>query len=187
LPAPARAALGQHALQAQTVSESERLAVIAHRLAVTTWPERALLITAVDAEDGRFVTWNRDSGVELPLAVASSCAVPMVWPPATINGRRYIDGGVRSPTNADVAVGYPTVVVIAPVGASTSTLGPWFSKERQLLEARGATVAIVEPDAEALAAFGPNVLDPAYRHAAAEAGLRQAASATTIIAHALAV
>jgi NTE family protein len=35
----------------------------------------------------------------------------------------------------------------------------------------------VSPDAAALAAIGRNVLDPAQRRAAAEAGLAQAASA----------
>jgi NTE family protein len=86
---PARAALGRRALQAATVPESERLGIIAHRLTVSEWPEqRRLLITAVDVEDGRFVTWDRDSGVELVLAAASSCAAPLVWRPMTIDGRR---------------------------------------------------------------------------------------------------
>ncbi len=175
IPQAARVALGRHAMQANTVSEAERLAVIARRLIVSDWPASRLVITAVDVEDGRFVTWDRDSGVPLPVAVASSCAVPIVWPPVTINGRRYMDGGLRSPSNADVAVGYARVIVVAPMGSQTP-LGASLLKERRILETQGASVEVVEADAEALAAFGPDVLDPSHRVAAAEAGLRQAAA-----------
>jgi NTE family protein len=66
---PVRAALGRHASQAATVPEAERIALIAHRLTVSEWPPRRLVVTAVDAEDGSFVKWDQDSGVELVLAV----------------------------------------------------------------------------------------------------------------------
>ncbi len=54
--------------------------------------------------------FDRDSGVSLIDAVAASCAVPLVWPPMTIDGQRYIDGGVRSVANIDLAKGYERVV-----------------------------------------------------------------------------
>jgi NTE family protein len=183
---PARAALGRHALQTATVPEFERFGIIAHRLTVSEWPERRLLITAVDVEDGRFVTWNRDSGVELVLAVASSCAVPLVWPPVTINGRRYMDGGLRSPSNADLAVGYTRVIVVAPMGSSMP-MSASLLKEKAVLARDGATVLVAEADAAARAAFGPDVLDPSRRTAAAEAGLRQAATVAESLAGALAL
>src|SRR5262249_19758445 len=162
----------RHALNARTVPEAERLAIIGHRLGVSEWPERRLLVTAVDVEDGRFVAWDLESGVELTVAVASSCAVPIVWPPVTINGRRYMDGGVRSPRNADLAVGYERVVVVAPMG-SASPLGASLDKECKILEKDGSTVQVIEADAESTAAFGPDPLDPSHRQAAAEAGFRQ--------------
>src|SRR5260370_12082181 len=99
-----RARLGRAALRAQTMTEATRRAIVASRLPVNTWPDRQLLITAVDAESGEFLTFNRDSGVELIDAVAASSAAPLVYPPTTINGRRYIDGGTRSATNAHLAV-----------------------------------------------------------------------------------
>jgi NTE family protein len=185
MPLGMRAAIGRHAASAQTVPESERLATIAHRVGVTEWPARRLVVTAVAIDDGEFVTWDRESGVELPLAVASSCAVPLVWPPVTIKGRRYMDGGLRSPSNADLAVGCARVIVIAPLG-SVSDLGASLVKERALLERRGARVLVVEADADSLAAFGPDVLDPARRAAAAEAGLRQASSVANSLSGALA-
>ena len=77
------------------------------------WPTRGFACTAVDAETGEFVVWNADSKVGLARAVASSCSVPGVYPPITINGRRYIDGGMRSGSNADLATGHELVVVVA--------------------------------------------------------------------------
>jgi len=159
LPQSARAAIGRRAREAQTAPETERLEIIARRLTVTDWPTRRLVVTAVDVDDGSFVTWNRDSGVQLTSAVASSCAVPLVWAPVTINGRRYMDGGVRSGSNADLAVGYERAVVLTPMG-SISPLGASLIKEERVLEQSGASVLVLEADAVAREAFGPNPLDP---------------------------
>jgi NTE family protein len=170
-----RAALaraGRVAVAAHTISEEERRAVIAARLPGAAWPERRLLITAAAADTGEFVAFDRDSGVPLVDAVAASCAVPGVWPPATINGRHYIDGGMRSPANADLAADAERVVVIAPIGAAFRRTN---SVAAQAAAMRGR-VAVVSPDAAAKAAMGRNVLDPAYRAAAAQAGRLQAAS-----------
>ena len=41
--------------------------------------------------------------------------MPGVWPPVTAAGTRWIDGGVRSMANADLAAGYGRVVVLAPL------------------------------------------------------------------------
>ena len=102
-----------------TPPEQERIDVIGSRLVSTEWPERPLVVTAVDTETGEFTTFDRDSGVPLVSAVAASCAVPGVYPPVTIDGRRYMDGGMRSAANADLAQGYDRLVVLAPIrGAS---------------------------------------------------------------------
>ena len=55
----------------------------------------------------------RDKEQTLERAVASSAAIPGVWPPITIMGQRYIDGGVRSMLNADLATGCDIVVVVS--------------------------------------------------------------------------
>lgn len=170
----ARARLGRRALRASTVPEATRRAVIAGRLPAHEWPEHPrLLVTGVDAVTGDAVVWSRDSGVSLVDAVAASCAVPLVWPPMTVDGHPYIDGGVRSPTNADRAEGCSRVVVLAPVTASPRRSG----RVTRQLAALGpqARSVVCRPDAEARAAIGRNVLDPARRAAAAEAGNRQAA------------
>jgi Predicted esterase of the alpha-beta hydrolase superfamily len=175
-----RARLGRAALKARTVTESERRAVIERRLPSGSWPERRLLIAAVDAETGELRVFDRDSGVPLPDAVAASCAVPLVWPPITINGRRYIDGGVRSGTNADLAGGCDRVVVLAPVTYALRRSGR-IGSQLALLGSRLRSV-VISPDAQARKAIGGNVLDPAQRVASARAGRAQAVSVADAVA-----
>jgi NTE family protein len=171
-----RARIGRLAVDADTVPEAERLAIIASRLPSTEWPERPLLITGVDTETGELVVWSRESGVPLVSAVAASCAVPIVWPPVTIGGRRYMDGGVRSGANADLAAGADAVVVLAPMGEAPAFPGTGLRAE--LTELGDAVrTAVIQPDEAALAAIGPNVLDPSRRAAAARAGRDQAKQA----------
>ncbi|MGH9095989.1 MAG: patatin-like phospholipase family protein, partial [Acidimicrobiales bacterium] len=100
-----RAQVGARALGARTVAEPVRRAVIASRLPSPVWPAHPVLVTAIDAHSGALTRFDASSGVSLIDAVAASCAVPGVWPPVSIGGRRYIDGGVRSVTNADLASG----------------------------------------------------------------------------------
>ncbi|MDT7709098.1 MAG: hypothetical protein QOG20_4705 [Pseudonocardiales bacterium] len=180
-PEKVRARLGTLALRTSTVREQERIDVIAQRLPVHEWPQRALRVTAVDAHSGVFRVFDRDSGVPLVSAVAASCAVPGVWPPVTIGDRRYIDGGMRSPNNADLAAGSARVVVLAP---STRGVGPMTGLGPQVavLRASGSDVAVVSPDAAAVAAIGRNVLDPAQRAASARAGRAQAAAVAEAVA-----
>jgi len=164
-----RARLGQAALRARTVSEAERRAVFQGRLAERGWPERPLRVTAVNAEDGSFAVFDRDSGAPFLDAVAASCAVPLVWPPVTIDGHRYMDGGMRSVANVDLAAGYQRVVVLAPVTNAFSRAG----RPSAQLAALDARSILLSPDDAARKAIGRNVLDPARRAVAAEAGLAQ--------------
>jgi NTE family protein len=176
----ARARLGRAALKAQTVPEAERRAVIERRLPSASWPERRLLITSVDAETGELRVFDRDSQVPLPEAVAASCAVPIVWPPITIGGRRYIDGGVRSAANADLASGCDRVVVLAPTTYALRRS----SRIGNQLASLGASVrsVVVSPNAQARKAIGGNVLDPAHRVASARAGHAQSAAVAESVA-----
>ena len=104
-PEAARAKVGAMALRAKTETEEARRRVIESRLPVLDWPAGKLQITAVDALTGDLVVFDAASDVRLLDAVGASCAVPGIWPPVTINGRRYIDGGIRSAANADLAAG----------------------------------------------------------------------------------
>jgi NTE family protein len=171
-----RRKLGALALRTETVTEAERRAVIESRLPVHTWPDRKLIITAVETLSGEPRFLDRTSGVELVDAVAASSAVPGVWPPVTIDGTRFMDGGVRTSTNADLAGGAERVLVVAPIA------DPWLEGDVARLTAAGSVVRVITPDEPSLTAFGTNPLDPSSRTPAAEAGLAQGRKAAAEIA-----
>jgi NTE family protein len=175
-PARAGARIGRMALAARTMPEADRRAVIAARVPSEEWPARRLLITAVDAVTGEFTVFTEASGVSLVDAVGASCAVPGVWPPVTVAGRRWIDGGIRSPANADLAAGCERVVVLAPIPRGMRAASAVATQAAGLTRA-GRAVAVVTPDQAAVAAIGRNVLDPARRAPAARAGHAQAGAA----------
>jgi len=166
--------IGSYALAAKTVPEAVRLSVIAGRLPAQSWPARRIQLTAVDTATGELRVFDSASGVSLVDAVAASSAVPGIWPAITIDGRRYMDGGIRSADNADLAAGFGQVTVISPLGLDS--LIPSSLALRQAvgaLRADGSEVTVVVPDAASVAAIGANPLDPATRTPAAQAGLAQ--------------
>jgi NTE family protein len=111
--------IGAVALATTTVPEPVRRHVIAQRLLSHDWPDRALRLTAIDTATGELVVFDRESGVELVDAVAASCAVPGAWPPVTIAGRRYMDGGIASSVNLGVAHDCDVAVVLLPCSPMT--------------------------------------------------------------------
>jgi NTE family protein len=174
-----RAAIGRYAIAAGTVSERRRRAVIEARLPSHEWPSRDLRIVVVDAATGEDRVLTRDDGVALVDAVAASCAVPGIWPPVTIDGRRYVDGGVRSSANVDLAEGYDVVLVLAPVKDFMSP-EPAIAKRLAKVEKK-SKVFRIEPDDAAIAAIGPNPLDPAAAGPAARAGRAQGTAAVAAV------
>ena len=165
---------GAFALAASTVPEADRLAVIAGRLPSREWPQRLIRLVAVDCESGATEVFDASSGVSLVDAVAASSAVPGIWPPVTIEGRRYMDGGIRSADNADLAAGAARVVVISPLGLDSPLPAPLPLREVLAgLKDGGAAVTLISPDEASAAAIGPNALDPATRGPAATAGRAQ--------------
>ncbi|MCW3814556.1 patatin-like phospholipase family protein [Micromonospora sp. DR5-3] len=164
----ARRRLGQLALAAQTVHPSVRLAAIDARLPVKSWPDRDMRLPAVDAETGEAAVFTRESGVTLLDAVAASCAVPGVWPPVGIGDRHYVDGGVRSMTNADLAAGADRVLIIQPVLRDAPQ--PWGDLNAEIAALAPAAVHVISADQASVDAFGTNALSPATRAAPARAG-----------------
>lgn len=172
--------VGSLAMKAHAPGSVDRERVIRSRILVDEWPDRDLRITAIEAETGRFTVFERDSGVDLVSAVAASCAVPTVWPPVAIDGHHYVDGGMRSTANVDLAAGAERVVVLAPLPRSFSKQT---SLRAQLEKVAPREWSVITPDAEALADFGKNLLDPAKRPAGARAGMRQSAALVEEITH----
>lgn len=167
-------AIGRYALAAETVAEPVRREIIAGRLTVHDWPAADLRIVAIDTETGEHRVFTRSDGVDLVDAVAASCAVPGVWPPVTIDGVHYIDGGMRSSSNPDLAAGCDQIVVIAPM-PELPLSAPEVTTAIEALR-RSATVVSIGPDDDSTAAIGTNPLDPATARPAAEAGRAQAAA-----------
>ncbi|MBW8027134.1 patatin-like phospholipase family protein [Clavibacter michiganensis] len=172
---PTRQRIGEFALEEYDpeVDDAASVERIGQLLPIRDWPERDLRITAVDAGTGRFTVFDKDSGADLVRASAASCAVPGVFPPVTIDGRPYMDGGMRSGTNADVVADHERILVIAcGPEAPQSGMGPTLSTVVQQLRGR-ADVLVIQADAESTAAFGENSLLLSTRKASAEAGRRQ--------------
>lgn len=167
-----RAAIGRFALAASTVPERTRRDVIAARLSSHKWPAQDIRIVAVDAVTGDERVFTAADGVELVDAVAASCAVPGIWPPMTVDGHRYIDGGVRSSANVDLVADYDVVLVIAPV-PDLLAIDPAIDQATKAVEQRQQTL-VIRPDEASLAAIGFNPLDPATGKPSAQAGRAQA-------------
>lgn len=157
-----RRRIGAMALDAHTVPEQRRRKIIEGRLPARDWPDQRLWLVAVEAHTGTPRVFDRDCGVDLVDAVAASCAVPGVWPTVEIDGARYMDGGVRSMTNVDLAHGYRRILLIAPL--LEPSVAEQLNPEQTLL---------VTPDDSSVHAFGTDVLDPAVRAPAAHAGRAQ--------------
>jgi NTE family protein len=139
------------------------------------WPGRALLVAAVDCESGAFRAFDAASGVPVERAVGASCAVPGLFPPVSIDGARYMDGGVRSGTSADLAqrIEPDAVLVVAPIGWTGTGIhvlaAKQLAQEMGALESAGARVRLIEPD-DAARGHMKNLMDPAEAPAAADAG-----------------
>jgi NTE family protein len=170
-----RRRIGHAARKAHPGPADERLKVFESRMrrvdgTLVDWPERELRITAVEADSGAFTVFDRNGDVDLLHAVAASCAVPLVWPAVEIAGRHYVDGGMRSPANADLATGCDVVLCVAPL---PKALSRYHSLPEQLRRTGARRTAWIAPDKASLEAIGRNVLDPSMRMGAARAGAEQ--------------
>lgn len=172
-----RRRMGAWALATEAASpRSEQWrSIVGARLPVQEWPAARLLITAVDADTGAPVVFDRDSGVAMVDAVAASCAGGFAY---RIGDRHFIDGGYRTNAdNADLASGYGTVLVLSPFGGRSRLPAAWgmhLARQVDELRTRGSFVETVFPDAVHEHLFGGNAMDLSQRPAAARAGHDQA-------------
>jgi NTE family protein len=181
-------ALGAFGLESDSIlgpGAEQRRAMVAARLPGREWPERPMIVVAVNAHTGELAAFDRESGVELVDAVTASTALPGLVPTVSINGTRYIDGGVRSSENADLASGYANVLVLSPLSGRSGTLpegqfeglrrppGADLPSQVEALREQGSHVEVITPDADSRAAMGTNQMDPATRIPAARAGFAQ--------------
>lgn len=153
-------------------------ATVGSRLPSLHWPDRPVLITAVDARTGEPVVFDRDSGVDLVDAVAASCAGGGFS--YGIGGRQYIDGGYRTNAdNADLAAGYEHVLVLSPLSGRSLFPEEWgthLADQVRELRAGGSRVETIVPDSGSAHLFGANAMDVSLRPSAARAGYEQGAA-----------
>jgi NTE family protein len=189
-PDPLRAEIGKMALDAPTISEEASISRSMFAPFVgKAWPDKLRIVT-VNARTGRLRIWDASSGAPLERAIAASTAAPCIWPPITIDGDKYIDGGVRSMLNADLAVGADVVVAVSCFGLTNEATPPFFkalnSASLAGLDAArrsGATLVVIEPQSEflALTKNGVAMMDGRLAPEAYRLGrIAAAAEATTV-------
>ena len=138
------------------------------------WPDDPLYVVAVRRRDGRRVVFGRDGAppTDVAHAVAASCAIPGYFHPVEIDGEMYVDGGVHSPTNADVLDGWALdlLLVSSPMSVDPRRLGVsvdlpmrlgfhrYLRRETASQRKRGTTVVAFEPGGELLSVMGVNAL-----------------------------
>jgi NTE family protein len=175
---PERAArrIGRLALASDAGPPDRLHRVVEARLPDHDWKEADLRIVVVDAESGVARVITRKDRVSLVDAVTASCAVPLASPPVMIEGHRYMDGGMRSTLNLDLAPGTGPVIALAP---STAAIGLWarIPKQRAAL-GKDRRVELVLRDAASRRVQGRSVMNkaivPALVAAAREQGRREA-------------
>ncbi|HVE98934.1 MAG TPA: patatin-like phospholipase family protein [Mycobacteriales bacterium] len=152
-------------------------------------------IVAMDHATGKRVAFGREGAPEADLAeaVMASCSIPGWYAPVDINGRRYVDGGVCSPTSLDLVatLGLDEVVVISPT-TSTELDHPTGAaakveryvrklvtrrllREAEKVRSHGTRVVLLSPGPEDLEAIGANLMDPSRRELVLDTSLRTSA------------
>jgi NTE family protein len=146
------------------------------------WPELPTIVVSYEIEGHRRVAFGtvESPDTDLATAVAASAAVPVLFNPVTIHGKRYVDGGVASGTNADLVLGHETpldlIIVSAPMASLTEREdarfyegvfdrygGAALTAELAAIEDAwpDADIIVLRPDAEVLAETRPNPLSTA--------------------------
>jgi NTE family protein len=179
-------AIGEQAIAAPTMSEDAYLArEVFAAFTGRGWP-RNFVATTVNARTGQFRAWDWISQAPLERGVAASTALPGTWPPISIGDDRYIDAGVRSFLNADLASGAASVLVIScldlaiPAGAPEALriINGAHQAEIEALRASGSEVEALSPNRAflELTGYGTRMLDGSLPPQAYEVGKAQAAS-----------
>jgi NTE family protein len=157
---------------------------ITHDACSAGWPQSPeLWLHACELASGRLVTFGRAGApdAELADAVAASCAVPAYYRPVRIGDRDYVDGGLRSLTNADRLIDErcDTILILSPfstndrgalldtaiLGAARSATAAWTEREAGQLRETGAEVTVIGPSADDVRAMGLNPMERSHsRH-----------------------
>lgn len=184
-PREALKTVGRAAKQVNTLAEDVYIGLF-DTLEDTHWPA-SFRCTAIDVDTGELKVWDKGAGVPLPHAVAATCAIPVLFPAVTIQGRRYMDGGILSHLNAAAVAPTDVLVVLSchPLGSKGTggggSLVASVTPRDELAPLSGTRRLIaVEPDFSELEAPA-NMMDPNLVIQALQIGKRQAADEAATI------
>lgn len=122
-----------HLVQPEPLHELIAALVPVRRFDELTLP---LSVSSTDLETGELVVFGAGGRGDVGLreALYASCALPLYYPPAEINGRRYADGGLRAVLALEIAKSIPADVVVAVhVGPGFDEIRPPASVPSRLL------------------------------------------------------
>ncbi|HEU5104588.1 MAG TPA: patatin-like phospholipase family protein [Solirubrobacterales bacterium] len=78
-----------------------------------------LYLTATDLDTCERIVFGEEGWSDVPISKAVECStcLPIVYKPVDLKGRQFVDGGIRSTTNVDIAVekGAKFIVVVNPL------------------------------------------------------------------------
>lgn len=159
-------------LGASLISEEDVARLFDALLPIAAWPQKRIIITVTDTVSGLRAVFDADSGVLLTDAVRASCAVPGVFPSVAIQAGRYVDGGLCSPYNVDLAAGNEVVILLSPLRPN-----PYLQRliDAEIPALGDVTVHMIGADEPALSAIGSDLLSGRTTQAALDAGRSQAA------------
>ena len=158
---------------------TEPIGALVRRFVPGEWPEHPnYWAVACDYTTGRRVAFGREDAppARVQDAVQASCAIPGFYRPVTIGGRRYVDGGVCSPSNLDLLAGreLDLVVCLNPISSRArmsnggaverfaagvrAATGRRLGHEARKLRAEGTEVVILQPTLADLEIMGVNLM-----------------------------
>jgi NTE family protein len=184
-------AIGRLAIDRSPGGDAAHVERVRRRLPDAGWPP-ALRIVALDAETGERIAFGPDAGAPLDRAVAAARSVPVMLPPVRIGGRAFIDGAVRSATNADLLADAGVDVAVIVTGSPEAATGLdalWnrvLDAELQILERAGVETVLVRATDADLEAMGPDPMSRATAPLAARAGRARAGTIAQRLATAFA-
>jgi NTE family protein len=143
------------------------------------WPDHdGYWAVAADYSTGRRVAFGREDAPAATVseAVAASCAIPAFYHPVTIDGRRYVDGGICSPSNLDLLrdADLDLVVCLNPMSSLAQATGGSpgdrvaalvralagrrLAHEARKLRESGKKVLVLQPGADDIKVMGFNMM-----------------------------
>jgi NTE family protein len=162
------------------------------------WPDHPnFWAVATDYRDGHRVAFGRDDAPRADVgdAIAASCAIPGFYHPVSVDGRRYVDGGVGSLSNLDLLAGLDLdlVVCLNPTSSLAEAMGGTpaervgavmrsmsgrrLGHEARKLRDEGTEVLLLQPTREDVAGMGLNLMARGRRVAVLERARRTTALA----------